>query len=376
MLRDPSGHKKILIFPLLLVALFFSVSPVSANRTNDSSVVLCTTHKYAPGDQQAVNRTERQKTKTSINSLSRSPDMKKRPVVARKKVPAPATFRKRLSSRSAIILDAKSGEVLYAHDPDRPAQPASTIKVLTGLICIHSLRNEDLVGTSRYAAKMPRSKVYLRPGASYKADDLINAVLLASANDASVALAEKVAGSEKSFAKLMTYKARSLGAQNTVCKTATGLTAKGQKSTVRDLARVFSEAMEDREFARRMGKAKIRTSYGKVLRNHNKALWQVEGAVGGKTGYTRAARQTYVGKFVRDDTDLIVAIMGSETMWDDIRKLVEYGFARKQLLASRKGSDLAKNGESEREVALATLSTALSNKDLQVLSGSKKQPRM
>jgi D-alanyl-D-alanine carboxypeptidase (penicillin-binding protein 5/6) len=159
---------------------------------------------------------------------------------------------------------------------------------------------------------------------------LINAVLLASANDASVALAEKIAGSEKAFAKIMTYKAKELGANSTICKTASGLTSRGQQSTVRDLAMIFNKAMEDEEFARRIGKTKVRTTYGKLLRNHNKAMWRIKGAEGGKTGYTRAARQTYVGQFSRGKDAIVVAIMGSETMWDDIHHLVKHGFARKQ----------------------------------------------
>ncbi len=232
-----------------------------------------------------------------------------------------------------------------------------------------------MVKASRRAAGMPRSKVYLKPGKSYKADDLINAVLLASANDASVALAEKVAGSEKSFAKLMTHKARSLGAKNTVCKTASGLTAKGQKSTARDLATVFDRAMTNKEFARRIGKSKVRTSYGKLLRNHNKALWRVKGALGGKTGYTRAARQTYVGKFARGNVELVVAIMGSETMWDDISRLVEYGFDKKYQLAALENSAPV-GAKNARPVSVANLSPAFKNTTLQVLTGTKKHPKL
>ncbi|MFZ5758374.1 MAG: D-alanyl-D-alanine carboxypeptidase family protein [Thermodesulfobacteriota bacterium] len=277
-------------------------------------------------------------------------------------------FRRKLSSRSAIIMDATTGAVLYAHDPDRPAQPASTLKVLTGLIAIESLRDSDTVTASQRAASMPRSKINIQPGKAYVADDMINAVLLASANDASVAIAEKVAGSEQSFARLMTSKARSLGATNTVCKTASGLTAPGQMSTARDLAVVFDKAMRDREFAERMRKTKVKTRFGQVLRNHNKALWQVEGAVGGKTGYTNAARQTYVGKFSRGNDAIVVALMGSETMWHDISRLVEYGFARKaQLAAIGSGSDPS------GKIALNSVARPFQNKSLQVLSENKKQ---
>ena len=175
---------------------------------------------------------------------------------------------------------------------------------------------------------MPRSKIYLKPGRTYQANDLINAVLLASANDASVALAEKIGGSEKRFAQMMTRKAKLLGARNTVCKTASGLTKADQCSTSRDLALVFNQAMQNKEFASRMKYTKVTTSYGKTLWNHNKALWRISGAMGGKTGYTRAARQTYVGKFEKNGEELVVAIMGSESMWDDISRLVSYGFAR------------------------------------------------
>lgn len=257
--------------------------------------------------------------------------------------------RKKISSKSAIIIDAETGETLFSKSADSPRQPASTIKVLTGMIALKSLEENDWVGVSRRASRMPRSKIYLDTKKTYKADDLINAVLLASANDASVALAEKVAGSEKQFAEMMTLRAKLWGAKNTVCRTATGLTAKGQKSTARDLANIFRHAMQDDEFASRMNKSKIRTSYGQMLRNHNKALWTVDGAEGGKTGYTRAARQTYVGQFSGEDGSIIVAIMGSETMWPDIKNLVNYGFQRQRKVKTAR-KELAEKG---KKVALA-----------------------
>ena len=246
-----------------------------------------------------------------------------------------AKIRKKISSKSVMIMDAETGETIFSKAPDKPRQPASTIKVLTGMIAITSLNDDDTVGVSQHASRMPRSKIYLDTKKQYKADDLINAVLLASANDASVALAEKIAGSESDFAEMMTLRAKLWGATKTICRTASGLTAKGQQSTARDLATIFRHLMENDEFARRMNKTKIKTSYGKTLRNHNKALWRVDGAVGGKTGYTAAARQTYVGKFTRDEGAIIVAIMGSETMWYDIKHLVEYGFQRKQQIAAQ-----------------------------------------
>ena len=233
-----------------------------------------------------------------------------------------------LTARSYIVMDADSGRVIVSKNPDTPRQPASTIKIVTGLIALNSLDNYDRVPVSRHAASMPRSKVDIRPSQPYSADDMINSVLLASANDASVALAERIAGSESRFAQLMTYSARRWGARNTVCRTASGLTADGQQSTARDLAQMFRYAMRNREFVRRMHQRTMGTNFGKTLKNHNKALWNLDGAIAGKTGFTKAAGQTYVGQFRRGKRSIVVAIMGSGTMWRDLERLVNYGFGQ------------------------------------------------
>ena len=235
-----------------------------------------------------------------------------------------------ISSRSFMVMDAGTGATILAKSPDNPRQPASTIKIVTAMIALKSLKNEDVVNVSRRASEMPSSKVFLDPNREYRANDLINAVMLVSANDASVALAEKISGSEDKFANLMTLNAKMWGAQNTICRTASGLTAEGQHTTARDLANLFRYAMQHNEFARRMHQKTICTSYGKTLLNHNKALWRVDGAIGGKTGYTVAARQTYVGQFTREGNTIVVAVMGSETMWADLKKLVDYGFSKKR----------------------------------------------
>ncbi len=253
--------------------------------------------------------------------------------LSQKRLPASGDARidRELSAKSAIIIDAATGNTIFAKSPDIPRQPASTIKVITGMIALASLHGQDSVPISPHAAQQPSSKVFLDEHKTYNANDLINAVLMASANDASVALAEKIAGSEQSFARKMTGIAHQWGAVQTVCKTATGLTAQGQETTARDLAIIFRHAMENPEFAVRMRQINTRTAFGKVLHNHNRALWQVQGSEGGKTGYTDAARQTYVGKFKRGGDEIIVAIMGSEMMWGDLKKLVEFGFSKKHV---------------------------------------------
>ncbi|MFA7383720.1 MAG: D-alanyl-D-alanine carboxypeptidase [Desulfurivibrionaceae bacterium] len=251
---------------------------------------------------------------------------------------APAKLKEgKLTCRSAYIMDAKTGQVLYDRNADRPGQPASTIKVITGLIAIEKLDGEEMVKASAYAANMPASKINLRKGVFYRAADLINAVLLASANDASVALAEKLAGSEQAFARLMTKKAEALGARNTICKSANGLTRPGQQTTARDLATVFNRAMHNPEFAERMAATRLRNSDGSLVRSHNRALWTLDGAVGGKTGYTDAAGKTYVGKFQRGSQVIIVSLLGSSSMWTDVATLVEHGFARQEMATRQPG---------------------------------------
>jgi D-alanyl-D-alanine carboxypeptidase (penicillin-binding protein 5/6) len=147
-----------------------------------------------------------------------------------------------------------------------------------------------------------------------------------------------LADSESAFAEIMTLQAEVLGATQTVCKTASGLTADGQHSTARDLALIFRAAMRDPEFAGKMGSRSMKTDEGNTLYNHNKALWQINGTDGGKTGFTAVARQTYVGQFTRGDSTIVVAIMGSGTMWNDLKYLVQYGFGQYQYISPDPGS--------------------------------------
>jgi len=316
--------------------VFLLASPAIAQKhvKNAKVVSLRSVHKFAP---EQGNIKEKQAHHAEVVRLS---EELKRKAVEPYNVATepPSELQGKLTCRSAYIMDARTGRVLYDRSADQPGQPASTIKIITGLIAVESLNGNEMVHTSAYAANMPASKIYLKKGESYQANDLINAVLLASANDASVALAEKVAGSEEAFARLMTKKAEALGAQNTICKSANGLTRPGQQTTARDLATVFNRAMRNPEFAERMSTVQVRTSDGKVLRSHNKALWTLDGAVGGKTGYTVAAGKTYVGKFQRDGQSIIVALLGSASMWNDIATLVEHGFA-KEAMASRQQED-------------------------------------
>jgi len=356
-----------LSFLLLILFLFIFTGSSHAQPEKDSPgfAVINSSYKKPPSVGEQFSRCRLADKGNEIEVVKAS-NAKKRP---EEDEDFPQPFLKRLTANKAIIMDVGNGNILYAKSPDQPGQPASTIKVLTGLLALEALADDEKVPISRRAARMPRSKIWLDQRKKYCASDLINAVLLASANDASVALAEMISGSEKEFARLMTRKAIRLGARKTICKTASGLTRRGQCSTVRDLAIIFNKAMENQEFAERVGLIKAKTKEGKTLRNHNKALWKISGAEGGKTGYTWAAKQTYVGKFKRDKDELVVAIMGSNSMWTDVSNLVEYGFAKKHYLQlaanktpspkeiSRKRRDL----DAEPEASPGTVVTVLAD---------------
>jgi serine-type D-Ala-D-Ala carboxypeptidase (penicillin-binding protein 5/6) len=232
---------------------------------------------------------------------------------------------------AALLMDADTGEALYEKNPHLPLPMASTTKVMTALLGVERLRPHELVQVSAYAASMAPSKIYLRPGELIRVDDLLQAILLKSANDASAALAEKISGSEAAFARVMTRRARELGALNTHFENASGLPADGHYSTAYDLAIVLRYAMQRPDFAEimQMKTASVESIAGRMwnVRNHNRLLWTFPGALGGKTGWTRASRHCYVGMVESSGRTLIVSVLASSRLWDDIQELLRYGFS-------------------------------------------------
>jgi D-alanyl-D-alanine carboxypeptidase (penicillin-binding protein 5/6) len=235
------------------------------------------------------------------------------------------------SAVAALVMDAETGEVLFEKNPHLPLPMASTTKVMTALLGVERLRPHELVEVSAYAASMAPSKIYLKPGELIRADDLLQAILLKSANDASAALAEKISGSEAAFARVMTRRARELGALNTQFENASGLPADGHYSTAHDLAILLRYAMQRPDFAEimQMKTASVESAAGRMwnIRNHNRLLWTFPGALGGKTGWTRASRHCYVGMVESGGRTLIVSVLASSRLWDDIQELLQYGFS-------------------------------------------------
>lgn len=237
-----------------------------------------------------------------------------------------------LTARAAIVVDADSGETLWEDNADAQLPPASTTKVLTAILALESGRLDDWFVVSPYAAATPPSKLGLRPGQRLQVRDLLYAVLLKSANDASTVVAEGLAGSEDRFAALMTARARTLGAFSSRFENAHGLHAPGHWSTARDLARLFRHGLRLPGFrdilATRVAQVRIHGASVRSasVRSHNRLLTGWTYPVIGKTGYTRPAKRCFVGSATDGEREVVIAVLGSSDLWSDARQLVAYGF--------------------------------------------------
>lgn len=243
-------------------------------------------------------------------------------------------------SRAAVVMDASTGQLLYAKNPDLRCPPASTTKLMTAILAVEHLSLNKVVRVSKHAAQVPPHKAGFKAGEQVTVEELLFAALLGSANDAAVALAEAVAGSEESFTNLMNRKAFQIGAYDTHFINPHGLPGAGQYITASDLSRIMQYALRYPKLTQIINTrvAEISTERGRsiFLRNTNRLLWSEEGLIGGKTGYTRKARHCFVCVAEREDDTVVVALLGSPSR-DDLW--------RESGLLLGKGFDMLNNGE-------------------------------
>jgi D-alanyl-D-alanine carboxypeptidase (penicillin-binding protein 5/6) len=237
-----------------------------------------------------------------------------------------------------LIADLDSGQVLAEQNGYAVTPPASTIKVLLALVVLDELNLDDAVVATPADTAVECNCVGLKPGRSYTARQLLEGLLLVSGNDAANALADMLGGPEVTVAK-MNAKAAAVGATNTHASTPSGLDGPGGPggSTPHDLAAIFRAAMANPVFAQITAQpsAMFPTESGeRPIVNMNELLARYPGAFGGKTGFTDAARKTYVGAASRDSRRLVVAMMygliheGGPTYWDQASALLDWGFAQ------------------------------------------------
>lgn len=230
------------------------------------------------------------------------------------------------SAASAILMDADSGRVLYERNADRKMLIASTTKILTALVAIEEGDLHDTVKVSREAAYTEGSAMYLTEGETLTLETLLYGVLLCSGNDAAVAVAQYVGGSVKGFVALMNEKAQELGMEHSSFANPNGLDDEQHYSTARDMAKLARAALEN-ETLMRIASTRSVTIGGRTMTNHNKLLHYVDGCLGLKTGYTKAAGRTLVSCAEKNGQRLIAVTLQDGNDWADHQALYEYGFS-------------------------------------------------
>lgn len=245
-----------------------------------------------------------------------------------------------LYARSAVLMDADTGRILYEKNGEEVLPMASTTKIMTLLV---TLENADLEGTvtvSSYAASMPDVQLNIREGERYRLKDLCYSMMLESHNDAAAAIAEHVGGSVEGFASMMNQKARDLGCYHTYFITPNGLDAEDEhgvhSTTAEDLARIMRFCMQNDAFLSITREPSwnftdLDGTRSFTVNNKNAFLNMMEGALTGKTGFTNDAGYCYVGALEREGKRLIVALLacgwpGNRTWkWSDTQTLMNYG---------------------------------------------------
>lgn len=253
-------------------------------------------------------------------------------------VPAIATVNDlKINVPSAILMEKETGTVIFEHNAHERLAPASVTKVMTMLLVVEALENgsiklTDKVTTSAHAASMGGSQIYLEEGEQMTVEDMLKSVAVASANDASVALAEHIAGSEEAFVRRMNERARELGMKHTVFANSTGLPSEGEHLTCAYDIALMSRALIKHDMIKKYTTIWMDTvrngEFG--LGNTNKLVRFYKGATGLKTGFTREAMYCLSATAERDGIEYIAVVMHAETSdirFESAKQLLNHAFS-------------------------------------------------
>lgn len=239
-----------------------------------------------------------------------------------------------VNADGAILMDGKTGQVLYEKNAYKQLAPASTTKIMTAILAIESGRLDEKTSVSKNAANTAGSTMHLQEGQIISLRELLTGLLMRSGNDSAVAIAETVSGSVEGFVDLMNKKADEIGAHHTTFRNPHGLSAPGHKSTAYDLAWITRYAMNLPTFAEIVGTKNTRIDWQdsrgqeheQALKNTNKLLWMLEEADGVKTGTTNEAGPCLVSSATKNNQRLIAVTLRDPSRWQDSQALLEWGF--------------------------------------------------
>lgn len=272
-----------------------------------------------------------------------------------------------LPAKEGILIEQESGQVLYEKNPDEQVPIASITKIMTLLLTFEAIdagkvSTEDIVPVSEHAYSMGGSQIWLEPGEQFTLDEMIRAICVASANDAAVAVAEFIEGSEPVFAEMMTQRAKELGMENTSFKNACGLDTEGHFSTARDVAIMSRELLTKHPQITNYTTIWTDSLRGGAtqLVNTNKLLRKYDGITGLKTGTTSGAGVCISASATRDGLSLIAVVLGSsssEERFEAATTMLDYGFANFEMADLPQPEDFPESlpvtGGAARQVALA-----------------------
>ena len=241
-----------------------------------------------------------------------------------------------INAESVILMEADTGMILYENNADEPFAPASVTKVMSMLLIMEAVADGrvavgDMIATSEYAASMGGSQIYLEPGEQMSLDDMLKAIVVSSANDATVAVAEHLAGSVEAFVAKMNERGTALGMKNSTFKNVTGLDADGHVMSARDIAIVSRELLKHEaifDYTRIWMDTLRDGEFG--ISNTNRLIRFYNGANGLKTGSTSIAKYCLAASAIRNDMQLIAVVMAapsSDERFTGAKRLLDYGFA-------------------------------------------------
>lgn len=261
-----------------------------------------------------------------------------------------------IDAKSYILMEASTGTVLSENNSEEPLPPASVTKIMTLLLIYDSvdqgkIKWDDMVTVSEHAASMGGSQIFLEPNEQQSVETLTKSIAIASANDAAVAMAEFIAGSEESFVSMMNEKAQELGMKNTTFVNACGLDAEGHKMSAKDIALMSRELITKYPDIKKYTTtwqdtithttSKGTTEFG--LTNTNKLIKWYKDATGLKTGSTSEALYCLSGTAERDGMELIAVVMAApdpKVRFQTTMKLLDYGFANYRLQSGKAAGEI------------------------------------
>jgi D-alanyl-D-alanine carboxypeptidase (penicillin-binding protein 5/6) len=237
----------------------------------------------------------------------------------------------KIAGRAAVLMDSRTGKILWQRNPDLALAPASTTKILTALVVLDRSETNDMVTVTAEATKATGGSARIRTSEQLSVEQLLYGMLLGSANDAAIALANHAGGSVARFVDLMNGKARSLDARRSSFRNPTGLPQQGHLTTARDLALITRAALANSVLRKIVAARSYRwhsANWQGQLKNANRLLESYSGAIGVKTGQTSEAGFCLVAAAARGEESLIAVILKSteQAVWQDARNLLEHGF--------------------------------------------------